>query len=193
MTGKLPFPIESIGWNELPESQREFFCFKDEYLPLPNEHALRIQRLTPDSAQRVWQWLCPSLPPQWPESDPHFSNETVFRLDHDNWNTDAGVQTVRQWLHDRSVPYASDVFLMYDTHRIVRMPWKLLVKYWDALAWSVGYAMIAMDHTRQWACCFHHENVILFGAYSEIATQPSHAPDSAVGLDSDGESSPPAR
>ena len=39
----------------------------------------------------------------------------------------------------------------------------LVVRYWDAFAWPVGYAMLAVDHTLQWACCFHHEDVIAFG------------------------------
>jgi hypothetical protein len=167
MAENLPFPIETIAWDEMPESDREFFCFEDEYLPLPSEHAHQIHRLTSGDARRIWQWLGPSLPPGWPESKPHFQNETVFKLEHENWNSDDGVQVVRKWLHDRGVPYASDAFLVYEAHQIVRMPWKLLVKYWDALAWSVRYSKIALDHTRQWACCFHHEDVIVFGSFSD--------------------------
>ena len=170
MTTSPPFEIESVGWNDLPDSKRDFFCFEDEYLPLPTEHAVQIRSLAPESADRVWRWLWPSLPSGWPESEPHFANQSELVLDYENWNSDDGAQIVRQWLHDRAIPYSSDVFLIYESDKIVRMPWKLVVKYWDALAWSVGYAMIAMDATRQWACCFHHEDVIVFGTFSKIAT-----------------------
>lgn len=165
MNSELPFAIESVGWNDLPESDRYFFCSQDEYLPLPSDHAAQIQRLKRDSARRVWRWLGTSLPPEWPESEPHFKDEAKFRLEDCHWNTDEGIQTVRQWLHDRRVAYATDVFLVYEADQIIRMPWKLLVRYWNALAWSVGYSMIAIDHTRQWACCFHHEKVIVFGTF----------------------------
>jgi hypothetical protein len=167
MHSELPFTFESVGWNDLSQADRSFFCIQDEYLPLPPEHAAQIKRLTPEVARRLWQWLEPSLPTGWPESEPHFANQTILRLEDRSWNTDDGVQTVRQWLHDRGIPYSTDVFLVYEAHQIIQMPWKLLVKYWDALAWSVGYSMIALDRTRQWACCFHHEDVIVFGAFSD--------------------------
>lgn len=170
MTASLPFEIETTGWNDLNEVQRDFFCFEEEYLPLPEQHLLQIHRLSSSSAERVWRWLGPSLPSGWPESEPHFSDQTAFQLDHGDWNSAEDVQSVRQWLHDLGVAYASDVFLVYESNKIVRMPWKLVVKYWDALAWSVGYAMIAMDPSRQWACCFHHENVIVFGKFPESPT-----------------------
>lgn len=168
MSAKLPFDIETIGWHDLTDSQRDFFCFEDEYLPLPNEHALKIQRLTSTSAQRVWQWLGSSLPAGWPASESHFASQTLFRLDDEHWNSDAGIQTVRQWLHDLGVPYSTEVFLIYEEHKLVLMPWKLVVKYWDALSWSIGMYMIVMDCTRQWACCFDHENVIIFGTFSKV-------------------------
>ena len=183
MDSEIPIEIESPGWDDLSDSDRDFFCFQDEYLPLPSDHAAQIQRLKPDVARRIWRWLGPSLPSGWPESEPHFENQSVFRLDDGNWNTYEGVQTVRQWLHDRGISYSTDVFLVYKADQIIRMPWKLLVRYWNALAWSVGYSMIAMDHTRQWACCFHHENVIVFGAFLDKRdrTRPSTgAADDAV-------------
>ncbi|NNE00873.1 MAG: hypothetical protein HKN47_26460 [Pirellulaceae bacterium] len=49
MTENLPFEIETNCWSELPEDQRDFFCFQEDYLPLPREHALQIQRLTVES------------------------------------------------------------------------------------------------------------------------------------------------
>lgn len=88
MTSELPFPIESVGWNNLSEADRDFFCFQDEYVPLPSDHAAQIQRLTPVVARRIWKWLGPSLPPGWPESEPHFANEATLRLGDRDWNTD---------------------------------------------------------------------------------------------------------
>jgi hypothetical protein len=44
-----------------------------------------------------------------------------------------------------------------------------VVRYWDAFAWNVGDAMIAVDHTLGWACCFHHEEFFVFGSRSRPA------------------------
>lgn len=166
MPEHLPFPVETIGWNDMTELERDFFCFQDEYLPLPDTHASQIRRIRPDDARRIWEWLGPSIPQGWPELKPDFTHRTEFELDSENFNSSDGVQIVRQWLHERGIPYSNDVFLVYEANRIIQMPWKIFVRYWDALSWSVGYSMIAMDHTRQWACCIHHENWIVFGTYT---------------------------
>jgi len=73
------------------------------------------------------------------------------------------------------------VYLFYDRAMILSMPWKIVLRYWNAWAWSVGYSMIAVDSTCQWACMFHHENMIEFGRYAENKTEPSDAPKSPVG------------
>ncbi len=36
-------------------------------------------------------------------------------------NTDDGIQSVRQWLHDCGVPYSTTVFLFYDRAMILAM------------------------------------------------------------------------
>lgn len=173
MHNQLPFEIESISWGELSDSQRDFFCFEDQYLPLPKEHALQIQRLTAGSAKRIWPWLSSSLPKGWPASEHRFSSQITYQLDSNSWNSDDGMQAVRQWLHELGIPYSLDIFLVYESNKIVRMPWKLVIKYWNALSWSVGHSMIAMAQTRQWACCFHHEEVIKFGTFAKRMPQQS--------------------
>ena len=162
MVGQLPFPTCSRAWSELSERERGVFCFDDEDLPLPRMHAAQIALLDADDAKRASEWLMSALPSRWPEPD--FTDEITLSLS-DQWNSAEGIQSVRQWLHDRGIPYARQVYLIYDWERVVQMPWKLVVKYWDAVAYSVGVAMVTMDHTRQWACCFHHEAVIVFGTF----------------------------
>lgn len=57
MTSQFPFPVESINWDGMSESDRDFFCFEDEYLPLQAEYNAQIHRLKPCDARRAWQWL----------------------------------------------------------------------------------------------------------------------------------------
>ena len=162
MAGQLPFPIRSRTWSELSERERGVFCFDDDDLPLPATHAAQIALLDADHAKLTSAWLFSALPSRWPRPD--FTDEITLRID-DKWNSVEGVQTVRQCLHGRGITYARQVYLIYDWERVVQMPWKLVVRYWDAVASLVGVAMITMDHTRQWACCFHHEDVIIFGTF----------------------------
>ncbi len=44
--------------------------------------------------------------------------------------------------------------------------WKILVKYWDAFAWSVGFAMYAFDTSMNWICEFNHEDTIAYSAFN---------------------------
>jgi hypothetical protein len=172
MTTTMPADAEFVAWDDADDAARGFFCFADEYLPLPREHSLQIGIATHASAKLLCKWVDASLPANWSPDWTHFPHESIFRLSDEHWNTDTGSQAVREWLHERHVPYASTVYLFYDSSRVVSLPWKLVVRYWDALAWSVGYAAIATDKTARWACSFHHENVILFGSYDKDRGEP---------------------
>ena len=50
--------------------------------------------------------------------------------------------------------------------RIILTSWKILVKYWDAFAWSVGFAMYAFDTSMNWICEFNHEDTIAYSAFN---------------------------
>lgn len=165
MEQRLPFPVTVRPWEELTESDRSFFCFSDEYLPLHPNHVAQFGLLIPTDAARVSSWAFSSIPPGWPDrADHRFQHEAQFIV-RDCWD-DAGRRAdVRQWLFERRIPLRRVVYLMYERDRVVQTTWKMVVRYWDGLCWSVGYAMVAVDHTLQWACCFHHEDIIVFGTH----------------------------
>ena len=158
-------------WSDLAVSNRGFAWLEENYGPLPDVHLESICRVNSADTGRLNSWLGRLLP-QTSMDQLGFPNSEVFRIADENWNTADGVQAVREWLHDRGVPYKTTVFAFYDQDQVLMMPWRLLLKYWDAFAWRVGYSMIATDLSCQWACMFHHENVIEFGAYPENTTEP---------------------
>jgi hypothetical protein len=82
----------------------------------------------------------------------------------ESWRRIQDVQATREWLHQRGVPYSTNIYLVYG-EAIVATEWKILVKYWDAFAWSVGFAMLALNESKSWVCEFHHEDVITFQSY----------------------------
>jgi len=164
---QLPFTVSVRLWDHLPERDRDFFCFEDDYLPLRSDHAAQIGLLAAEDAARLSSWAFSSLPAGWPERpDERFEHEVMLNI-QGCWNDEARRAEVRKWLFDRSVPFSRSVYLLYDKKRVVQTTWKMVVRYWDAFAWSVGYSMIAVDHTLTWACCFHHEDMFVFGSRSE--------------------------
>lgn len=154
------------NWSELSERQKGFFC-GNEYLPLPSAHSERIALLNGKLARDFIQRALSQIP-EYKGASPLSSRiESMVEL-HDVWGTPERTQSVRQWLYDRGVPFRTTVYLLYD-YEVVRTDWRCLVRYWDALAWSVGMAMVATDLSGRWACEFHHEDVITFYEYKKQA------------------------
>ena len=170
MDQRLPFPVSSRPWNELSAQERSFFC-GEGYLPLPANHAAQIRLLISKDASRLAAWAWSAIPPGWPEGgEGRFRCEETLDVS-DCWNDEAAKDSVRRWLFDRGIPYQRIVYLMYERDRVVQTTWRMVVRYWDAFAWSVGYAMMAVDHTLQWVGCFHHENVFVFGSQPGFSWQ----------------------
>jgi hypothetical protein len=163
MEQRMPFQVSVRRWDDLPERDRDFFCFGDDYLPLHPNHAAQIALLVRADADRLIGWAFSAIPAGWPDrTDQRFEREEQLSV-RDCWN-DAGHRSeVRRWLFDCGIPFNRTVYLMYELGRVVQTTWHQLIRYWDAFAWSVGYAMVVVDHTLDWACCFHHEDVIVFG------------------------------
>lgn len=165
MEQRLPFPVAVRPWDQLAERDRWFFCFTEDYLPLRPNHAAQVGLLAPADAVRVTEWAFAAIPPGWPDrSGQRFEHEAELVI-RDCWDDPTRRAEVREWLFERGVPFARTVYLLYERGQVVQATWRMVVRYWDAFAWSVGYAMVAIDHTLQWACCFHHEDVIVFGSH----------------------------
>lgn len=165
MDQESPFPISVRLWNDLAPNEQEFFY--DDDLPLHPNHAAQIGLLVRDDASRVIDWAFASIPSGWPDRHEHgFKHETRLSV-FDCWNDPTRGQAVRRWLFDRGVPFRRTVFLLYERNRVIRTSWRMVIRYWRSFAWDVGYAMIAVDRTLQWACCFHHEDVFVFGSNSQ--------------------------
>jgi len=163
---RLPFTISTRLWSELSDRDRGFFC-GDDYLPLHPQHAAQIGLLAQADATRLASWAFSAIPPGWPDrTDERFKHEELLNVS-DCWNDEARRVDVTRWLFNRGIPFRQTVYLLYERDQAVQTTWRMVVRYWDAFAWSVGYAMVAVDHTLQWACCFHHEDVFVFGSHIE--------------------------
>lgn len=158
------FLPQFIPWDELKEEQKNRFFF-DEELPLPEAHAARISVLHGKAASEFIGEALDNVPYPYywfgNKGDfKHFEKYPLF-----NVGSEESIAQVREWLFKTGVPFSTLVYLLYDAPRVVSTEWKILVRYWDAFAWSVGMAMVVVDDTTSWFCEFHHEDVITFKRY----------------------------
>ncbi len=149
-------------WAELKEEQRSRFFHGDEYLPLPETHAARISRLHGIAAVEFISHALYQLPRYSRAATGSFKHEQVC-LTYDLWD-EKGVAYVRDWLCKTGVPFSTPVYLLY-YEQVIATEWKILVRYWDAFACSVGVFMLVVDKSKSWACEFHHEEAITFMRY----------------------------
>jgi hypothetical protein len=147
-------------WSQLSDGERASFFVGPDYLPLCDSHSERISALRGIKAVEFSKAILRDVPGYSVTSRPQFPQERDWCF-HDEWNSEEGIQKTREWLHDLGVPYATRIFLIYH-ELVVQTEWKILVRYWDAFASNVGVAMLALDTTKSWVCCFHHEGFITF-------------------------------
>ena len=160
-----PFPLKGKSFNELSEDEERYFCDWDEYF-LPYNHAVQIVLLNEKSFVCVRDLAFKRL---WRDS---VSGLIRFPIEkrkslHDKWNSESGLQDVRQWLYDLGISFSRNVFLLYP-EQVIYTPWKLLVRYWNGFAWSVGMGMYAFDASMNWVCEFHHEDVIIYSTFTKV-------------------------
>ena len=154
---------EFRSWHELSEKERSRVFSGENYAPLPASHAERIEVLLGIKAVEFARETLKGVPGYSSTATTSFQREESLSLAN-CWTTAAGIQTVREWLHARSVPYSTKVYLLYN-EAAVATEWKILVKYWDAFAWCIGVEMLVLDSTKSWVCEFHHEDVVTFRRY----------------------------
>ena len=153
------FQSDFKAWDSLTESQRSFFV-GDGYLPLPKLHAERISILKGIQAVEFIRLALYKVPNYSIAASCNFKNKDNFLLYY-VWSDANKIAEVRDWLYKKGIPFSNKVYLLYDD-LVVSTDWKIVVTYWDALAWSVGVEMVVIDSTKTWVCCFHHEEVITF-------------------------------
>ena len=169
MNQRLPFTVSVRPWSELSEKERDFFCFSDDEAQFPSTHATQIALLTPADAVRPTSWMFAAMPEGWP-TQPGTGRQFKFEVAlpiRECWGDPVRLAEVRRWLFDLGIPFRRIVYLIYAPNRVVQTTWRMVVRYWDVFTWPVGNVMVAADHTLQWACRFHHEDVIIFSSQSE--------------------------
>ena len=165
MAVNLPFPVSGCSPDD-PEYERWFREYVDYDFQRIRQLGSQVRLLSEMDSGRVKAWAWAGLPPLWPDGEGRFRHEERWSVPSEYHFGDEGDRArVRHWLFERGIPYRRTVYLMYPVG-VIETSWRVFVRHWDSFTHSVGFAMIAVDSTLQWAGCFHHEQVFVFGSNS---------------------------
>lgn len=70
---------------------------------------------------------------------------------------------IKKWLYQRGLPFEKDVYLSWGPSSAMIVPWKLVVKYFNAFYYSSSDDLTVIDQSLNWALLFFHEDEIYFG------------------------------
>ncbi len=133
--------------------------FTDEkYDKLPESHLDQLKPLDQESALFLAEYI----------SKANLHNDVPFRKNF--FRTidkakilDGNEQEIKKWLYQRGLPFDKPVFLSWGTADAMIVPWKLLIKYFDAFYYSGSDDLTVFDQSLEWALLFFHEDEIYFG------------------------------
>ena len=74
-------------------------------------------------------------------------------------------QEIKKWLYQRGLPFDKQVFLSWQPHEAMIVPWKIFVKYFDDFAGLHDLTII--DQSLSWALLSYHESEIYFGTNND--------------------------
>lgn len=70
---------------------------------------------------------------------------------------------IKNWLHQRGLPFDKLVFLAWSKENAMIVPWKIFIKYFDSFCYGISDDLTIIDQALTWALLFYHENEICFG------------------------------
>ncbi len=145
---KLPIKESSIIWRFTEE----------EYNKLPIEHLNQIQAYNKEGSKFLDTYISQlNLHQEVPFTQGFF--KTIDRIDF-------GIddeQKVKKWLYKRGFAFDKEVYLSWDVETGAKVPWKILVKYFDDFFYPGPDDLTVFDSSLNWALLFFHEAEIYFG------------------------------
>ncbi|MEM0961391.1 MAG: hypothetical protein AAGK21_02465 [Bacteroidota bacterium] len=162
MSVSLPFDIETAALASIPVQE----WARRGLATVHPAHAERVEALNPTDARRAARWLCRApLYDSWPSGTFAFRQQVTFRLSEHCWRTETGGAEAQAWLAARGIPFGQAVCAIHDPRHVLRLPWKLVARYWADLWWRGGHGALVLDPTQQWALRMHHEDALVFGTH----------------------------
>jgi len=120
-------------------------------------HVKLIQPLDKPAAKFLWDYISASnLHAQVPFKNGFFRTVVKTKVLLNN------TQEIKKWLYRLGIPFDKMVYLSWQPHDGMVVPWKMVVKYSEVLA-SGGGDLTIIDASLNWAVLFYHEGDIFLG------------------------------
>lgn len=142
--------------------------FGPDYAPdLPAEHRQQLRPLDARASRWVWDYIVAS----------GLHDDTPFKKGFFRTIDRAAISTgnqadIRKWLYRRGLPFAKEVILSWQPDEAMLVPWKLVVKYFDAFYYPAADDLTVFDGSLSWALLFYHEDEIYFGTNEPFVPGP---------------------
>ena len=82
-----------------------------------------------------------------------------------------GEQSIKEWLYQRRLPFAQQVYVSWDNNSAAITTWKMIVKYWSDFWYPGSDDLVVVDKTLSWALVFYHHDYVEFGTNRKLAQE----------------------
>jgi hypothetical protein len=142
----------------LEEFRLKWRFTEEQYEVLPEIHLAQLKPLNKKASQFIWNFIANSGMHQ----DTPFKKDFFQTIDKAKI-LDTNQKEIKNWLYQRGLPFEKEVFLSWQPDDAMIVPWKLLIKYFDAFYYSASDDLSVIDQSLNWALLFYHEDEIYFG------------------------------
>ncbi len=130
---------------------------------LPPIHLEQLKPLDKKASNFLWSFIASTqLHADVPFKKDFFRNIDKTRILDDN------DREIKKWLYQRGLPFDKDVYLSWQQDTAMIVPWKLLIKYFDAFYYPSSDDLTVIDQSINWALLFFHEDEIYFGTNKDF-------------------------
>lgn len=156
----VPFKENELHWRFEEEDDRiPYEEHESQIQPLSNEGAKLLSGLVSDSGihddfpfQKNRYLSIEQL-----DLDPVAFQDEFKRIETD----------VKKWFYELSIAFDRTVFVSYDSSHGYVMPWKMFVKYWRNIYYSISDDVTVLDDSMTWCLLLFHEDQFFFGTDRE--------------------------
>ena len=143
---------------------------EEKYDKLPEAHLNQIKPLDNNAAKFLWDYI--------DATDLHehvpFKNGFFRTIDKAKILTD-NKRDIKKWLYQRGIAFDQKVYLSWQPSIAMIVPWKMLIKYFDAFYYPCSDDLTVIDQNLNWALFFYHEDEIYFGTNNDFVPSDTFA------------------
>jgi hypothetical protein len=153
----------TVSFEDFMENWRFYDEYQNQNL-LPEIHLSQIKFLDKIAARFLSDYISDTKL----HSDIPFNKKYFRTIDKAPIRRGENQTEIKKWLYQRGLPFEKQVFLSWDDHTGMIMPWKIFIKYYDGVFYTGCDDLTIFDESLQWAILFYHEDEIYFGTNKDF-------------------------